>query len=334
MIQKYSFGSLEAASIDRIEQSRGYELDNVQLVCKWANFAKNKYKNEDLKQILAKVRAQETEPMSFETIKIARQLPVINGQVILPEKLPPASNPNSSSGCRGGGIPLQTFLNLVNGTTADAAEVTGAYGAGNIIGGVALGTAAIVQLPQGGNSGRSGGSRGKQTFIEFVDPVVQSNSTVNIAIASLALTASGTPILPVNISSATATTTGTNPNTSTVTITTTTAHGFLAKQQVVISNCGAGYNGAFTITAVTTNTFTYTVPVIGLAAAYGGIAAVQTMTITSQNVDLEAPSTDTGMAAIESAKTYFNANLAADTNSSATVNGVAGGMPSNTDLGR
>ena len=159
--------------------------------------------------------------MSFETIKIARQLPVINGMVQLPEKLPPASNPNSLSGCRGG-IPLQTFMNQVNGASADAAEVTGAYGsavvAGSIIGGVALGTAAIVQLPQGGNSGRSGGTRGKQTFVEFVDSVTQSSPA--------------------------------------------------------------------------------------------------------------------GRAAIESAKTYFNANLAADTNSSTTVNGVANGMPSNTDLGR
>jgi hypothetical protein len=54
----HKFGSLETASIDRIDSSIGYELSNIQLVCKWANFAKNKYKDEDLKSILDKIREQ------------------------------------------------------------------------------------------------------------------------------------------------------------------------------------------------------------------------------------------------------------------------------------
>ncbi len=53
-------GGLEAASIDRKDCSLGYELDNVQLVCRWANFAKNKYTDRNIKLILEKIRQQMT----------------------------------------------------------------------------------------------------------------------------------------------------------------------------------------------------------------------------------------------------------------------------------
>ena len=62
---------------------------------------------------------------------------------------------------------------------------------------------------------------------------------------------------------------------NTVTITTTTPHGFSKGQQVQVSGVGvAGYNGVFTITAVTATTFQYTDATAGLANSGGGTATV------------------------------------------------------------
>lgn len=52
------FGHLESVSIDRKESSEGYEAENIQLVCKWANFGKNKYSDMEFRAILDKIRAQ------------------------------------------------------------------------------------------------------------------------------------------------------------------------------------------------------------------------------------------------------------------------------------
>lgn len=41
--------NLFSVSVDRIDSSKGYTEDNVQLVCQGINFAKNKYSNQEIK---------------------------------------------------------------------------------------------------------------------------------------------------------------------------------------------------------------------------------------------------------------------------------------------
>src|SRR5262249_26979280 len=68
---------------------------------------------------------------------------------------------------------------------------------------------------------------------------------------------------------------GATENVDTVTITTNVPHGFVVGQNVTISGVGVGgYNGTFTITAVTANTFQYTNPTAGLAASGGGVVVL------------------------------------------------------------
>jgi hypothetical protein len=45
-------GLLETVSIDRIESNKGYVEGNIQLVCKWVNLAKNRFSNDDMKNVL------------------------------------------------------------------------------------------------------------------------------------------------------------------------------------------------------------------------------------------------------------------------------------------
>lgn len=45
---RYPESSLFSVSVDRIDPSRGYTKDNIQLVCQGINFAKNKYSNEEM----------------------------------------------------------------------------------------------------------------------------------------------------------------------------------------------------------------------------------------------------------------------------------------------
>ena len=60
-----------------------------------------------------------------------------------------------------------------------------------------------------------------------------------------------------------------------MTITTSAAHGFVVGQTVVVSGVGlANYNGTFTITGVTSTTFTYTDSHTGLSTSSGGTATV------------------------------------------------------------
>ena len=74
---------------------------------------------------------------------------------------------------------------------------------------------------------------------------------------------------PSNISTAT-------ESGSTVTITTTGVHGFYLFGNVTIAGVGvSGYDGTFRITSVTSTTFTYTDPVLGLANSSGGTATPQ-----------------------------------------------------------
>lgn len=48
----HCWNSLRAVSIDRIDSSHGYIPGNVQLVCMWANLAKQRFSNDDIKTIL------------------------------------------------------------------------------------------------------------------------------------------------------------------------------------------------------------------------------------------------------------------------------------------
>lgn len=48
----HCWNSLRAVSIDRIDSSQGYIHGNVQLVCMWANLAKQRFSNDDIKTIL------------------------------------------------------------------------------------------------------------------------------------------------------------------------------------------------------------------------------------------------------------------------------------------
>jgi hypothetical protein len=49
--------NLRTVSIDRIDQSRGYAADNVQLVCRWVNFAKNSATDVEIRQILTEFKS-------------------------------------------------------------------------------------------------------------------------------------------------------------------------------------------------------------------------------------------------------------------------------------
>lgn len=53
----YQFNNLCTVSIDRIDPSLGYVKTNVQLVCQWVNFAKNKFSNDDIIDILTRFKS-------------------------------------------------------------------------------------------------------------------------------------------------------------------------------------------------------------------------------------------------------------------------------------
>ena len=52
MQMEYSYNNLMSVSIDRIDSNNGYIIGNVQLVCKWVNYAKNEYSNEEIIKVL------------------------------------------------------------------------------------------------------------------------------------------------------------------------------------------------------------------------------------------------------------------------------------------
>ena len=56
------FGSLFAASPDRVDSSRGYVKGNVQLVSKAANLAKGSASDEDLREWIAAIRSSGGKP--------------------------------------------------------------------------------------------------------------------------------------------------------------------------------------------------------------------------------------------------------------------------------
>lgn len=50
MTTKYN--DINSVSIDRVDQNCGYSVDNIQLVCRWVNLAKNIFTNDQIKQVL------------------------------------------------------------------------------------------------------------------------------------------------------------------------------------------------------------------------------------------------------------------------------------------
>lgn len=52
----HKFGELDAASIDRVDSTKGYVPENVQLVCKAINLGKNTSSNEAMLTFIAKLR--------------------------------------------------------------------------------------------------------------------------------------------------------------------------------------------------------------------------------------------------------------------------------------
>lgn len=55
----YKFNDLQSVSIDRIDSSISYTVDNIQLVCRWVNYAKNNKSNETIINILQMYKNQE-----------------------------------------------------------------------------------------------------------------------------------------------------------------------------------------------------------------------------------------------------------------------------------
>jgi len=56
MSMTHKFNDLRTVSIDRIDSNKGYDEDNIQLVCQWVNLAKGKYSNDYIIEILKEYR--------------------------------------------------------------------------------------------------------------------------------------------------------------------------------------------------------------------------------------------------------------------------------------
>jgi hypothetical protein len=168
-----------------------------------------------------------------------------------------------------------TILAVPSATTFTYNDPTS--GLTNASGGTAT-SAAVINLPntlaQGipiGLTAGAGVTSGSLTFI--YDPTL--------------LTITGfTPTAAVTVGSFSATSTsnitasGASETDSTVTITTTAAHNLVVGQVVQIAGVGvSGYDGTFTVTSVTSTTFTVTNPTTGLAASGNGTVTAGTVTL-------------------------------------------------------
>jgi hypothetical protein len=56
MPMAHEFKNLRSVSIDRIDNNKGYVPGNVQLVCQWVNYAKNRYSNTEIGEVLAEFK--------------------------------------------------------------------------------------------------------------------------------------------------------------------------------------------------------------------------------------------------------------------------------------
>lgn len=57
MPMAHEFKNLRSVSIDRIDSDLGYTLDNIQLVCQWVNYAKNRYSNAEIGEVLTEYKS-------------------------------------------------------------------------------------------------------------------------------------------------------------------------------------------------------------------------------------------------------------------------------------
>ena len=163
----------------------------------------------------------------------------------------------SNLGGGGGGLGAGGAIFVRQGATLTLTD--GGISGGSVVAGAAGATpspALFGSLPTAGQAIGSG------VFIAgSASYSVSNGSTVTIADSLGGGTAFGGSF---NITSAT-------ESTSTVTITTSTNHDYTVNQQVTVAGVNvAGYNGTFTLTAVTANTFTYGNTVAFLAAGSGG----------------------------------------------------------------
>lgn len=58
LLPRESGNPLKKASIDRIDSSKGYSIDNIEFVCRGVNFAKNKYSKYDVVEFFNEIASQ------------------------------------------------------------------------------------------------------------------------------------------------------------------------------------------------------------------------------------------------------------------------------------
>ena len=57
MVMAHEPNNLRSASVDRIDSAKGYELDNIHLVCRWVNFAKSNHPLKTIVDILSEFKS-------------------------------------------------------------------------------------------------------------------------------------------------------------------------------------------------------------------------------------------------------------------------------------
>jgi hypothetical protein len=158
-----------------------------------------------------------------------------------------------------------------NGSAAGTATVTTSIAHDFLVGQ----TINIVGVTGTGWNGNKVVTAVTATTITFARGTIAANGTTSSTSFAQATGSLSTSFRNTFSVLSTATITSLTESGTTVTVTTAVTHFFTVGQQVTISNASvSGYNGTFTITAVTGNTFTYTAASSGLANATGGTASV------------------------------------------------------------
>jgi hypothetical protein len=68
VLMKYCRNNLRTASVDRIDPQFGYYINNIHLVCRWANFAKGRYSLSAFTGILREYRAHSISNLRVESM--------------------------------------------------------------------------------------------------------------------------------------------------------------------------------------------------------------------------------------------------------------------------
>jgi hypothetical protein len=158
-----------------------------------------------------------------------------------------------------------------NGSAAGTATVTTSTAHDFVVGQ----TVGIVGVTGTGWSGNKVVTAVTSTTITFARGTITANGTTSASSFANGTLASNTGFRNIFQVLATATITSATESGTTATITTLVPHNFTVGQQVTVSNVSVGgYNGTFTITAVTATTFSYIAGSSGLANGTGGSASV------------------------------------------------------------